>query len=135
MGTVRVATVQSSGGKTWAILAHVPIFAIYMPGIALAIKGETNRFVKHHAVEALNFQITVMALGMIGALALIPSVVTANTGTPAAFFVFFGIMGVLQWLLAIRGMWVAWRGKLYRYPLSVRLIKGALPKGTEAERT
>lgn len=33
--------------------------------------------------------------------------------------------------LAIRAMLVTRKGKLYRYPISVRIIKGALPKGTE----
>ena len=43
-------------------LAHVLgiFFAILGPLIIMLTKGEQSRFVKHHAVEALNFSITVM---------------------------------------------------------------------------
>jgi uncharacterized Tic20 family protein len=126
-----------SNGKTWAILAHCPIGTILLPILAYALEGDKDPFVKHHAVEALNYQITTFIVSAIGGVIFMTTVFSRmfrfneTSGPPAGFIaMWIGIMAinVLHWVFGIRGMLAANKHKLYRYPFSIRIIKGAIPK-------
>lgn len=104
----------TSDEKTMALLSHVLtiVLPLIAPLVIYLVKKDESSFVAAHAKESLNFQIT-----------LIP-----------AFFVAFLLIFVLIGFLLIIALglfatiWVivatikASEGKLYRYPLCLRLI-------------
>jgi uncharacterized Tic20 family protein len=104
----------NSDEKTWALIAHFgPIVAGFIaPLVAMLAKGNESPTVKAHAVEALNFHITWGIAIFVGALL---SVCT------------FGLTLIAPWIVAvvfsIIGGMKANNGELYRYPMSIRMIK------------
>jgi len=106
--------------RTWALASHLGSFlAAYLalgflcPLIVLLVKGNESPFVRSHAVESLNFQITAAILTIIFVILI---------------FVVIGIflliaLGIAYVVLVIMATVAASRGELYRYPLSLRLVK------------
>jgi uncharacterized Tic20 family protein len=107
--------------RTWAMGAHlsallgfvIPLGNIIAPLVMWAWKKDDMPFVAEQAREALNFQISVTIYSLI------------------AFFLFFAFIGVILLpaiilaaliLTVIAGM-KANDGVLYRYPLTIRLVK------------
>lgn len=106
--------------RNWAMAAHVGSLAaaivlglaLLAPLIVMLTKGNESAFVRRHAVEALNFQITALIAGIVSGI-----------------LVFVGI-GVLLFLLlvpfwlivVIMGTVAASNGREFRYPLSLRLV-------------
>ena len=102
----------TSDERTLAILCHVLtiFFWIFPPLIIYLIKKDESAYVKAHAMEALNFQITVS----IAAVALALTIV--------------GLLLIwVLWIAALVFMIIATinasDNKMYRYPLTIRLIK------------
>jgi Uncharacterized protein conserved in bacteria len=107
----------NSDEKTWALIAHFGGIVVgFIAGlIALLAKGNESPTVRAHAVEALNFQITwsaatllasILAVCSFGLLFFLPLITWA-------ILVIFGILAGVK----------ANEGQVYRYPLSIRLIK------------
>lgn len=103
--------------KTWALLAHfgAVILGFIAPLIVFLVKGNESATVRAHSLQALNFQIT-WAIATV--VATILSVVTCGIlfFLPLitwAIFVIFAIIGGIK----------ANEGVLYKYPMSVELIK------------
>jgi hypothetical protein len=83
------------------------------PLIVLLVKGNESPFIRSHAVESLNFQITAAILTIIFVILI---------------FVVIGIflliaLGIAYVVLVIMATVAASRGELYRYPLSLRFVK------------
>jgi hypothetical protein len=107
--------------RNWAIGAHLSaILAAFValaflgPLIIWLVKRESDAFVAHHAVEALNFQITWLGVLVV---TFVIGIATLGIG-----FLLFLIIGPLWLYLVIRGAMAASRGDGYRYPLTVRLF-------------
>jgi uncharacterized Tic20 family protein len=123
----------SSEERNWAMAAHlcgllwlvggtglifIPfgglvLFTILGPFIIWHTKGQSMPFVAEQAKESLNFQITVLLLGLVFlglALVLIG-------------FVFLWILGMVNVVLVIIAAVQVSDGKPYRYPLCLRLVK------------
>ncbi len=112
-------TELDSSSRNWALSAHlvgmfagwvIPFGNIFGPLIIWLVKKDEDRFVAHHAVEAVNFQITVMlyaVLFVILALALV--------GIPLliALPIYQLVCGILATIAASKGEW-------YRYPATWR---------------
>lgn len=99
--------------RTWAVLAHLSIvpLAIAFPLVVVLWKGERNPYVGHQAVEALNFQTTVL-------LAVLLCTLTAAAVGPLLLpVVVLGAVG-----LSVRAARCARRGAWHRYPLTVRFV-------------
>lgn len=97
--------------KTWAMLSHLLGWILAL--VALLTKGKDRPFVRDQAVEALNFDITIM-IGMFASLVLVFVIV--------GFFLLFAVaIGglILHIIAAIQ----AYNGVRYRYPINIRLIK------------
>lgn len=98
--------------RTLAILCHVLtiFFWIFPPLIIYLIKKNESAYVTEHAKESLNFQITfgiiaiVLVLTVIGILLL-------------------WALGIAALVLVIIASINASDNKLYRYPMTIRLIK------------
>ena len=100
--------------RLWATLAHLSglVLSIIGPLVIYLLMKDRGRFVRSQALEALNFQITVL-------IAVIVS--------SALIFVLIGlvllpIVGVAAFVLMILAGIAANRGEEYRYPLTLRLV-------------
>ena len=104
--------VPNSDEKTMAILAHVLslFFWIIPPLIIYLVKKDDSKFAADHAKEALNFQITMTIV----CLALLISIVG---------ILLLWAVGIIVLILIIVATIKASEGKMYRYPLTLRLIK------------
>ena len=105
-------TVPTSEERTLAILAHVLslVVWIFAPLVIYLIKKYESAYVRHHAKESLNFQITVSIIGILLFISII-----------GIFFLW--ILGIAATVLIIVATIKASENKLYRYPFTIRLIK------------
>lgn len=121
--------------RTWATISHVTVFALAVIGplVIYLTAGRTDRFVKHHAAEALNAQIW-FAIGWNAVLIplIIAGVVNGEAGPPGWMFTAVPIAMVIWACMAgfaIRGIVQASRGVWWRYPLPFRFVRGSVAKG------
>lgn len=107
----------SSGSKddrTMAMLAHIlGIFTGFIGALIIwMMKKDDSQFVADNAKEALNFQLT-MLIGW--------AIATASV------CITFGFLHLAVWVLSlvfsIIGGMAASKGEVYRYPITIRLIK------------
>ena len=113
LGKDSIPTVPpTSDEKTLGLLAHIITFVSTFIGplIIYLVKKDESSFVREHAVESLNFQITIAIITLI------------------LFITVIGILllwavGIITVILVIVATIRASEGKLYRYPFSIRLIK------------
>jgi hypothetical protein len=116
------AVVPTESERTWGMLAHLaalaglaipPIGCVLGPLAVYLARRDQSEFVAAHAREALNFNI---------------SVLIASVACAVLMLVFVGfILGTalfIAWLvLTLIAAIQASEGHLYRYPISLRLIK------------
>jgi uncharacterized Tic20 family protein len=116
------ATTPTQEERTWAMIAHLSAFAVFVfplagnilaPLIIWVARRDTSAFVEAEAKEALNFNISV-SLGWVvcGLLTFV------LIGIPLGVILFVGWL-VMTILAAVK----ASEGVGYRYPLSLRLVK------------
>lgn len=105
-------TPPTSDEKTIALLSHVLtfIFPILAPLIIYLLKKDESTFIAYHAKESLNFQITLFII----VIALFITVIG---------ILLMWIVGIIAFVLVIVATIRASEGKLYKYPLTLRLIK------------
>jgi uncharacterized protein len=104
----------SDNERLLAILAHViTLFSSFIgPLVIYLVKKDESPFVRDHAKESLNFQITMAIAYFVGFLLL---------------FVLIGmlilpLLGLLQLILVLVATIKASDNKLYRYPFTIRFI-------------
>ena len=104
--------VPTSEERTLAILSHVLCVVVWLfpPLIIYLIKKDESAYVSAHAKESLNFQITVALVSVILAITII-----------GIFLIW--IVWVVAVVFEIIATIKASETKMYRYPLSLRLIK------------
>jgi uncharacterized Tic20 family protein len=104
--------VPTSDEKTMAVLSHVLCIVVWLfaPLIIYLVKKDESVYVRAHAKESLNFQITVFIIGFLLAISII------------GLFLLW-LLGLIATILIIVATIRASEGKLYRYPFSIRLIK------------
>ena len=108
--------------RTWTVLCHATALAgffvpwaghILGPLIIWLAKRSDSPEIDEHGKESLNFQISMLIYNVIaGVLCLV-----------LIGFVILGILHILNLVLVIVASIQASEGKLYRYPLTIRLIK------------
>ncbi len=106
--------------RSWAIGAHLSGFVAAWvalgflgPLVVMLTGGTTSAYVRRHAVEALNFNLSVLLY--LGISALLMLVVVG--------FVLMPIVGVVYAIISVLGAMAASRGEEYRYPLSIRFVR------------
>jgi uncharacterized protein len=106
--------------RLWAMLAHLLSFvAAYLflgfvaPLIVLLVFGPRSAFVRAHAVESLNFNLTWLLYGII---AVILAFVLIG-------FLILAILGVAYVVLVIIASVRANNGQMYRYPATIRFVR------------
>lgn len=104
--------VPTGDERTLAILVHVlSIFFWIFPGLILYLaKRDESPYVAEHAREALNFQITMTLLAIVLAISLIG-------------ILFLWVPGIIDIVLCIVAAIRAGDDRLYRYPMTLRLVK------------
>jgi len=107
----------SKDAKTLALLAHMLgiVSGFVGPLIIWLIKKDDEDFVDDQGKEALNFQITVM---IIGVALFVLTCLTLGMAAPLV-----GILGLVDLIFCILAGVAAGEGKRYRYPWALRLIK------------
>lgn len=105
----------TSEERTMAILAHVLTLAagFIAPLVIYLIKKDESSYVRDHARESLNFQLTMIIVYLV------------------CFVLIFVLIGLLLiWLAAIAHLVLviiatirASENKLYRYPLAIRFVR------------
>lgn len=101
--------------KMWATLIHVGsiFFTVLSPLIGFIVFKDRGPFVRAHAATALNFQLTLLLVVLVGSiltLVLIGFVILFAAGIIA---ILFPIIAAVQ---ANRGQW-------YQYPLAIRFFR------------
>lgn len=98
--------------RTMAILAHIlSIFFWIFPALIIyLVRKDDSPFVASHARESLNFQITMTLLSIALAITLIG-------------LLFLWVPAMIDLILCIVASIKASELKLYRYPISWRIIK------------
>lgn len=101
--------------KTWAILSHVLTFVggFIAPLVIYLIKKDESPYVRHHAAEALNFQLSIMIYAIVSiilVLVLIGILLILAVGIGALVFTIIAAIA-------------ASNGEEYRYPLTIRFVK------------
>jgi len=105
----------TSDKKTMGILSHILclVAGFIAPLVIYLVKKDESPYVREHAKESLNFQITLLIFYIISFFLI---------------FIFIGILmmvalGIGALVLIIVATIKASEGKLYRYPFNIRLIK------------
>jgi uncharacterized Tic20 family protein len=105
--------------RMWGMLAHLSGFvAAYValgllgPLVVLATMGQRSQFVRRHAVEALNFNISVLIYAVVSGV-----LVLVLIGIPLLI-----ALAVLYLVTVIQAGLAANRGEEYRYPLTIRFV-------------
>jgi uncharacterized Tic20 family protein len=105
--------------RLWAMLAHLLSFvAAYLflgfvaPLIVLLVFGPRSAYVRAHAVESLNFNLTWLLYGIVGVILA---------------FLLIGIpiliaLGIAYLVLVVIASVRANNGEFFRYPLTIRFI-------------
>jgi uncharacterized Tic20 family protein len=114
------AQTATSGGtdeKTLAMLAQLlGIFTGFLgPLVMYLIAKDDQPFLKHHAAESLNFQLTILIGYVISGVLML---VLIGFLTWFVVWVAALVFGIMATLAANRGEW-------YRYPISIRMVSGA----------
>jgi uncharacterized Tic20 family protein len=112
---------SASSVRTWCVLAHaLALFGFFVPWaghiigpliVWLAKRGDSPD-IEAHARESLNFQLSMLIYNLVAALLCLVLI----------GFVILAILHILNIILVIVATIRASEGKLYRYPLTMRLI-------------
>jgi uncharacterized Tic20 family protein len=115
-------TTASSNVRTWCVLAHatalvgflVPLAGhIVGPLIVWLAKRADSPAIDAHGKESLNFQLSMLIYNLIAAVLCLVLI---------GFFI-LAILHILNIVFVIIASIQASEGRLYRYPLVIRLIK------------
>lgn len=120
-GTSEPGASVSSEERTWGMVAHLSallgfftiIGSILAPLVIWLIKKDESTFVGENAREALNFNITVLIAGIACAI-----LVVIGVGVLLAL-----VLGVYWLVMTILAAVKASEGNIYRYGISLRLVK------------
>jgi uncharacterized Tic20 family protein len=117
--TPSVPPMSASDERSWAVGAHLSGFvAAYLalgfigPLVVMLTGGARSAYVRRHAVEALNFNLSVLIWLAVSAVLSIILI-----GLPMLLAV-----GVLYVVASIQGALAAGRGEEFRYPITIRFV-------------
>ena len=106
---------SQSDERLWAMLAHLSeiVLALIAPLLIMVLLGKRSAFVEDQAKEALNFHITLLIASVVSWILV---------------FVVIGIFLVIAVIIyglvfAIIAAIKSYNGELYRYPITLRLVK------------
>jgi uncharacterized Tic20 family protein len=105
--------------RTWALLSHIGCLlgawiamAFLVPLVIMFVKGSQSAFVRAHAVESLNFQLSMLIYGLVGVVLAFVLI----------GFVILPILAVLWLVFVVLATMRASEGRPYRYPITIRFV-------------
>jgi len=104
----------NSDEKTWAWLSHggFVVGGFIVPLIIMLTKGKESPFIRRHAVEALNWQITMMIYFIVSFVLILLIVGIITTIALVVCMYVFGILAIVK----------ASSGQEWRYPMNIRFV-------------
>ncbi len=109
-----IETSPSANDKVAAMLTHIAgIFFWFIPSLIVYLAVSNNPWLKEQARNALNFQLTMLIAGIIGACLAIVGIGFLIIWAVQIVIVVFSIIAALK----------ANAGEAYTYPLSINLVK------------
>lgn len=115
--------------RNYATLTHVTTLAamlfsggllhVLVPAVAWLVFKDKSAFLKDHARQQLNFQLTFVIAALVGALL---TLVTAGVGAIVVVPMLI-VMFVTDIVCSIKAALAAHRGEDYRFPLTIDLVK------------
>jgi uncharacterized Tic20 family protein len=107
--------------RSMAMLAHLGAFVggFILPLIIMVTTGKTDPFVRYHATESLDFQLTYLTFFLGGFLL---SLATLGLGL-IVFVPLLIVVAIGHIAFAIQACIAANRGEWYRYPICIRYVK------------
>ena len=104
--------VPTSDEKTTALLSHILTFIapFLAPLIIYLIKKDESQFVRRHAAESLNFQITIIIICIVLFITVIG-------------ILLLWLVGIFSLICVVIATIRASEGKLYKYPFSIKLVQ------------
>lgn len=127
-GDVEPSSAVSQDDRTWAMAAHLGslvtawfAFGFIAPLVVMLVRSDSP-FVRRHASESLNFQLSMLIYSVVGGIvALVVTVVTLGL---AALLLIPLILVVLLAVLVvvIQATVRAGNGEDYRYPVTIRFF-------------
>lgn len=130
--TIPDATPEATADQqTWRVLAHasaliqfVGIPSFVGPLVVWFLRREDS-VVAPHAREALNFQLSLIIYFVVGiVVAILAALTIVGLLLTVLIVVLLALLLVAEIVFAILASLAATRGELYRYPMSIALIKG-----------
>lgn len=118
-------TAAMAPATTSAVIAHAGgiVGGFIVPLIVYLVTDRNDEFNRDQAAEALNFNLTLMLVWVVGFFAMIVvAVATLGLGLLAAIPLLFAVqIGSIVFMI-IAAM-AASRGERYRYPINIRFVK------------
>jgi len=119
----------TSEERTWALASHIGAlvaawfaFGFLAPLLVMLLKGNESAFVRRHAVESLNFQISLLIYGFVGVIVgTVLTVVTLGIGLVVIVPV-VAVIAIVVLVVIIVATVRASNGEEYRYPLTLRFV-------------
>jgi uncharacterized protein len=115
----------TSEERNWAMAAHLGSFVaayaalgLLAPLLVLLVKGDASPFVRRHAVESLNFQITTLIWVVIGFAVVL---FTLGLGIVVVIPIAVVVATFYVVVVIVAGVRAA-GGRDYRYPLTWRFV-------------
>ena len=115
--------------RNWATAAHwsalvAAFFALAFLGplLVMLVKGNDSPWVRRHAVESLNFQLSMLVYGIVGTIAAVVLIILTLG---------IGVLAVIPLALAFSAYWLIMtiigavrtsNGVDFRYPLTIRMV-------------
>ncbi len=112
--------------RLWSVGAHIGTLAaawfamgIIAPLVVLVVKGNESHYIRRHAVESLNFQISLLIYLAIAAVAILFTLGLAIL----VLLPLIALAGLFALVAIIMATLAASRGDDFHYPLCIRLVK------------
>jgi uncharacterized protein len=123
------ATMSPSDERMWGMFGHLSAIAASLvtlpflgPLIVFLVFKDRSGFVRGHSAEALNMTISLVLYEIaLGIVCTIVSVVTLGLG--AGVFALMAVPGIAALVFAVLAAVAANQGRVYRYPLILRLVR------------
>jgi uncharacterized protein len=120
---------RSSDSRNWALMGHLSAFvgalvamAFVGPLVVWLIRKDADEFSARHAVEALNFNLTLLLAIVVGGIAAVPLTLLTVGLILIPFALLAAAIGVAWVVLTIVAAVKAADGQDYRYPLTIRFV-------------
>lgn len=120
------SSLSASEERTWAMVAHIGVFVaawfamgFLCPLVVWLVYRHRSDFVRRHALESLNFQLSLL---IYTAIAVILILITFGLGVLIIIpLIIIGAVAAVVFI--VLATMAASSGNEYRYPLTIRLVR------------